>query len=103
MAGQLAHLLTVMSLPAVSLGVIPFTAVRRMWPVETFSIHDSAQSHVELLTAAVTITAPSEVAQYARAFGMLAEVAVYGTEARALITAAIDALDDWPRNVVELP
>jgi Domain of unknown function (DUF5753) len=34
MAGQLGHLLEVMALPSVSLGVIPFTAPRDMWPIE---------------------------------------------------------------------
>ncbi|MEY9841788.1 helix-turn-helix domain-containing protein [Streptacidiphilus sp. EB103A] len=92
MAGQLGHLLAVMSLPAVSLGVIPFTTSRHMWPVETFSIYDDEQAQVELLTAAVTVTAPTEIDQYVRAFGRLADVAVYGADARALITAAIAAL-----------
>jgi hypothetical protein len=40
----------------------------------------------------VTVTAPSEITLYARAFEKLAELAVYGTQARALITAATDAL-----------
>ncbi|MER7818193.1 helix-turn-helix transcriptional regulator [Streptomyces sp. NPDC096153] len=92
MAGQLGHILSMMSLPAVSLGVIPFSASRRMWMVETFSAYDEAQVQVELLTAAVNVTAPGEVGQYLKAFGALADVAVYGAEARALITAAIDAL-----------
>ncbi|MGV9425302.1 helix-turn-helix domain-containing protein [Streptomyces sp. NPDC003656] len=92
MAGQLGHLLSIMSLPAVSLGVVPFTATRRMWPLETFSLYDNAQAQVELLTAAVNVTAPSEIEQYARAFERLSEVAVYGGSARTLITQAITAL-----------
>ncbi|MFD3464814.1 helix-turn-helix domain-containing protein [Streptomyces sp. NPDC058682] len=92
MAGQLGHLLSVMSLPAVSLGVVPFTASREMWPLETFSIYDTEQAQVETLTAAVNVTAPSEIAQYVKAFEMLSEMAVYGATARALITEAIGAL-----------
>lgn len=92
MAGQLGHLLAVMSLPAVSLGVIPFTAERGMWPIETYSIYDDEQAQVELLTAAVTVTTPSEIEQYATAFTRAAEMAVHGARARALITAAVDAL-----------
>ncbi|WP_026249238.1 helix-turn-helix domain-containing protein [Streptomyces sp. LaPpAH-108] len=92
MAGQLGHLLSIMSLPAVSLGVVPFTATRRMWPLETFSVYDNTQAQVELLTAAVNVTAPSEIEQYARAFERLAEVSVYGGSARTLITQAIEAL-----------
>lgn len=93
MAGQLGHLLAVMSLPAVSLGVVPFTAERGMWPIETFSVYDDVQAQVELLTAVVTVTAPSEIDQYVAAFTRAADLAVYGAHARALITAAIDALE----------
>ncbi|MFG2722415.1 helix-turn-helix domain-containing protein [Streptomyces sp. NPDC048416] len=104
MAGQLGHLLSVMSLPAVSLGVIPFSARERtMWTLEGFNIFDDRRVHVELLTAQVTLTAPSEVAMYVRAFTELRELAVYGATARALVTGAIDALR-WklPCNNVEL-
>ena len=81
-----------MSLPAVFLGVVPFTAERGMRPIETYSIYDDEQAQVELLTAAVTVTTPSEIEQYATAFSRAAEMAVHGARARALITAAIDAL-----------
>lgn len=92
MAGQLGHLLAIMSLPSVSLGVVPFTAPRRMWMLETFSVYDEEQAQVELLTAAVNVTAPSDVAQYLKAFRGMSELAVHGSNARALITSAIDAL-----------
>ncbi|MEV5506454.1 helix-turn-helix domain-containing protein [Streptomyces orinoci] len=93
MAGQLGHLLSVMSLPSVSLGVIPFGAAERsMWTLEAFSIFDEQRVHVELLTAQITVTAPGEIALYAKAFAELRELAVYGPEARTLIVAAIDAL-----------
>jgi Domain of unknown function (DUF5753) len=93
MAGQLGHMLGVMALPSVSLGVIPFSAdARMMWTLEGFTVFDDARVHVELLSAQVTVTAPSEVALYLQAFAKLAELAVYGAEARALMTLAIDAL-----------
>lgn len=53
MAEQLRHLLAVTSLPSVSLGVIPFTAPRRMWPVEAYNIFDETLVQVELLSAAL--------------------------------------------------
>jgi len=40
----------------------------------------------------VTVTAPSEITLYVRAFEKLAELAVHGTQARALIMSAIDVL-----------
>ncbi|HBF80115.1 MAG TPA: transcriptional regulator [Streptomyces sp.] len=92
MAGQLGYLLAVMALPNVSLGVIPFSAQRRVWPLEAFYMFDSRQASVELLTAAVNVTAPSEVATYAKAFSELSKIAVHGAAARALISEAITSL-----------
>ncbi|MCX4825126.1 helix-turn-helix transcriptional regulator [Streptomyces sp. NBC_01142] len=92
MAGQLGYLLASMAFPAVSIGIIPAGTPRKMWTLETFNIFDEDRVHVELLTAAVTVTAPNEVAQYVGAFAEMAELAVYGSAARARITAAIDSL-----------
>ncbi|GGV48031.1 transcriptional regulator [Kitasatospora herbaricolor] len=91
-AGQLGHLLAVMPLPTVSLGIIPFTAQRTVWPLEAFYLFDNEQASVETLTAEVTVTQPRELADYHRAFAGLAKMAVHGAAARALITAAIEAL-----------
>ncbi|MFI5995745.1 helix-turn-helix domain-containing protein [Streptomyces sp. NPDC051362] len=93
MAGQLGYLLSVMALPSVSLGVIPFSADRRMWMLETFSVYDDTQAQVELLTAQVNVSAPSEVEQYLKAFTEFQKLAVYGASARARITDAINALE----------
>lgn len=92
MAGQLGHLLDVMSAPSVSFGVIPFSRKRRMWTLETFTIFDDQRVRVELLSAAVTVTAPDEISDYLRAFTELSKQAVYGSAARSLITSAIAAL-----------
>ena len=92
LAGQLGHLLTLGSLPNVSLGVVPMRADRSRMPVEGFWIFDAAQVNVELISGYLTITQPSEVATYAEAFGELAGLAVYGTSARALVSAALDTL-----------
>ncbi|MDI3389394.1 helix-turn-helix transcriptional regulator [Streptomyces sp. B-S-A8] len=91
MSGQLGNLLAVMALPNVSLGIIPFTAPRQIWPLEAFYLFDDRQVSAELLTAAVNVTAPSETEVYAKAFAGLAEIAVYGSRARNLITDAIAA------------
>ncbi|QES50742.1 transcriptional regulator [Streptomyces venezuelae] len=92
MAAQLGHLLSVMGLPSISLGIIPFTAPRTAWPLETFTIFDGQRVHVETLSAAIKETQPSDVALYLKAFGNLKEVAVCGSKARTLIASAIDAL-----------
>lgn len=92
MAGQLGHLLSVMSLPAVSVGVIPFRADRYLWVQETFVLLDEDSVEVELLTAMVTVTQPREISDYARAFNELSAMAVFGPPARKLIMSALTAL-----------
>lgn len=92
-AAQLGHLLTAGALPAVSLGIIPMaTRERALWPQETFHIYDDTLVSVELLSAQVNITQPSEIGLYLAAFEQLRTMAVYGADARALIVKAIDAL-----------
>jgi hypothetical protein len=93
MLGQLHHLLAVMPLASLSLGIIPFTAQRTVWPLEAFYVHDDTMAVVETLTAEIRVTQPREIADYAKAFAGLAAMAVYGDAARTLIRAAIDALE----------
>jgi transcriptional regulator with XRE-family HTH domain len=95
LAGQLRHLLSVAGLPSMSLGIIPQNVDRSvMWPVEMFFIFDDVQVNVELVSGFLTISQPREIAMYAKGFAQLAEAAVYGAEARALIVAALQALAD---------
>ncbi|WP_327375732.1 helix-turn-helix transcriptional regulator [Streptomyces sp. NBC_01216] len=91
-AEQLDHLLTVGALLNVSVGVIPVRLGRTRMPVEGFWIFDKAQVNVELVSGYLTIAQPSEVKAYADTFAALADMAVYGDKARALITKARDAL-----------
>ncbi|MFD7498433.1 hypothetical protein ACFV8T_40075 [Streptomyces sp. NPDC059832] len=48
---------------------------------------------VETLSAEIAITRPSGIAVYAKAFGELQQLAVFGAPARALIGAAIEAIE----------
>ncbi|MER5868062.1 helix-turn-helix transcriptional regulator [Kitasatospora sp. NPDC002040] len=93
MAAQLGHIIAIATLPSVSLGIIPMGVTRGAgWPVESFTMYDDAQVNVELVSAHLTVTQPGEIAEYGQAFAELASIAVYGTAARSLVTAAIDAL-----------
>ncbi|KOV31682.1 hypothetical protein ADK60_14625 [Streptomyces sp. XY431] len=92
MADQLARLLSIRALPRVSLGIIPFTTQRTIWPVETFHVVDDHLVEIELVTARVRVTSPPEVGEYLETFRELQEFAVYGREAGALIASAIDTL-----------
>ncbi|MFD9515958.1 helix-turn-helix domain-containing protein [Streptomyces sp. NPDC059979] len=94
MAAQLGYLLTAGALPAVSLGVIPRAVdPRTVWPLETFHVYDDTFVSVELLSAEVNITQPSEIALYLKAFEQLRGMAVYGASARSLVVNAIEALN----------
>lgn len=93
MAAQLGHLLSAGALPSVSLGLIPMaTRDRVQWPQETFHIYDEAVVGVELVTAQVHVTQPSEIAQYGNTFEELRGMAVYGAQARELVLRAIESL-----------
>ena len=94
MAGQLGHLLTLGTLPGVSLGIIPLDVDRTLaWPMEPFHLFDDEHVAVETHTGMLDIRQPWEVAAYAQAFSRLSEVAVHGAAARAAIADALKALD----------
>ncbi|MEO3863420.1 helix-turn-helix transcriptional regulator [Acrocarpospora sp. B8E8] len=91
MREQLNHLLVAMRRPNVSLGVVPIEGRRVQKPAENFHLYDDTQVFIELLTAAVTITQPREIALYVQLFEDLAAEAVYGAKASALINAALES------------
>jgi transcriptional regulator with XRE-family HTH domain len=96
MAGQLDRLLGVMSLPRVSLGIIPETAPRKVFTSVGFWIYDDAIVRVETPTASLEVTQPREVRLYTKMFEQLQQSAVYGAEARALMTRAMaDLASSW--------
>ena len=92
MAGQLGWLLEAMSLPAVALGVVPWSAKRAVWPLEAFYVFDDRLVVTETLTAEINVQQPGEISDYLRAFTELSKAAVYGASARALVTAAINSI-----------
>ncbi|MGH3911831.1 MAG: helix-turn-helix domain-containing protein [Pseudonocardiaceae bacterium] len=96
MSGQLDRVLGMMSLPRVSLGIIPETAPRKVFTSVGFWIYDDAMVRVETPTASLEVTQPREVKLYTTMFEQLQQSAVYGAEARALVTRAMaDLANDW--------
>ncbi|WP_035796241.1 helix-turn-helix domain-containing protein [Kitasatospora mediocidica] len=93
MAAQLGHLLGAMDLPNVALGIIPFVTQRTVWPMPTFTIFDATRVHADTLDAASTLTQPSQVDLYARAFDRLSQGALRGAAARSLVAGALAYLD----------
>ncbi|MBV9140611.1 MAG: helix-turn-helix transcriptional regulator [Pseudonocardiales bacterium] len=96
MAGQLDRVLGMMSLPRVSLGIIPETAPRKVFASVGFWIYDEVMVEVETPTAGLEVTQPREIRLYATMFQQLQQSAVYGAQARALVTRAMtDLASDW--------
>lgn len=91
MAGQLDRLLAVMSLPRVSLGIIPLVR-RTAFPSVGFWIYDEALVGVETPTASLQVTQPREIGLYAKMFEQLQHAAAYGQAAREMVTNAIGEL-----------
>jgi len=92
MEGQLDRLREVAAMRAVRLGIIPFHAQYDTPPLHGFSVYDENEVAVETLTAMLTLTEPSEISAYLALFGQYATAAVYGTEARAIITRVLAEL-----------
>ncbi|MBT2445643.1 helix-turn-helix transcriptional regulator [Streptomyces sp. ISL-43] len=93
MAAQLGHLLGAMDLPNVAVGIIGFSAQRTVWPMPTFTIFDDTRVHADSLDAASTLTQPSQVELYTRAFDRLSHGATRSAATRSLIASALAALD----------
>lgn len=89
-AGQLDRLLAVMSLPSVSLGIIPMMTERTGVASAGFWIFDHSLVALETPTASIEVTRPQEVELYAAMFEHLKMAAVYGREARAVITSTLE-------------
>ncbi|MGQ0774009.1 MAG: helix-turn-helix domain-containing protein [Pseudonocardiales bacterium] len=92
MLGQLDRVLAVMSLPRVSLGIIPASGERHCLAQGSFWIFDEERVKVEGVSAGLDITQPREIAVHAKAFTLLQQSAFYGKAARELIQRALTEL-----------
>lgn len=92
MLEQMDRLLTAMSLPRVVLGIVPTSSVYRAPVMNNFIMFDTRMVQVETISAELTITQPSEIALYEKAFHRLKDQAIHGQDARAMIGAAMAAL-----------
>jgi transcriptional regulator with XRE-family HTH domain len=91
-AGQLDRLLAVMSLPNVSVGVIPLMTERAAVASAGFWIFDNVLVALETPTASIEVTRPQEIDLYGRMFDHLHAAAVYGKAARAIVGTVMDQL-----------
>jgi transcriptional regulator with XRE-family HTH domain len=91
-AGQLGRLLEMMSVPTVSLGIIPMMTERTAVASAGFWIFDNSLAALETPTASIDVTRPQEIELYTRMFEHLKASALYGAAARALIIKALGEL-----------
>jgi transcriptional regulator with XRE-family HTH domain len=91
-AGQLGRLLEMLSVPTVSLGIIPLMTERTAVASAGFWIFDGALVAMETPTASIEVTRPQEVELYTRMFEHLRAAAVFGGAARTLIIRALGEL-----------
>lgn len=90
-AAQIDRIRQTMTLPSVSLGILPMGAETDIWRYHGFVILDSeaddgpAAVYVELLDQNVSTTDPERVERYRRAFRELQAVAAHGTDAAAIL------------------
>jgi hypothetical protein len=91
-AEQLTHLLSLMRLPHVAVSIIPADAQRRAIATIGFWIFDNNAVALETPTAAIKITRPQEVSQYATMLDNLHREAVHGQQARRLVATVLDSL-----------
>lgn len=89
MMGQLDRLLAVMSLPRVSFGVIPAMGKRHSLTQGSFWMFDDSRVRIETVSASLTVTQPRDIAMYSRVFELLQRSAVFGREARLIISHAL--------------
>ncbi|MEV0293199.1 helix-turn-helix transcriptional regulator [Nocardia sp. NPDC050710] len=87
--GQLEHLLSsAFGNPRLVFGVIPTGAVF-IYTTTSFDLWEHTMVQVETISAELTVTTPSELAYYEKAWAALHRQARYGDQAKALITAAL--------------
>lgn len=91
-AAQLNHLLTVMSMPNISVGIIPMMSERAAVASIGFWIFDDTLVGLETPTASIEVTRPREIDTYVRMFDQLQRTALYGRPARALVSKALAEL-----------
>ncbi|TQF05546.1 hypothetical protein E6W39_29105 [Kitasatospora acidiphila] len=91
MNNQLRYLLEAMTTPGLTLGIIPATAEMPVVPGGGFAIINGVRVEFDDYEGHSTATDMAAVRRFNDAFDQLSNVAVFGDDARDLITAVIDA------------
>lgn len=86
MVEQLDRIVTVSRWAHVRIGVIPWTTMADVAPMHGFDLFDERAAVVGTETATAILTSPPDVAAYAKLLGDLEGLAVFGDEARSILT-----------------
>ncbi|MFF9153844.1 helix-turn-helix domain-containing protein [Streptomyces sp. NPDC014846] len=96
LAGQMDRLASVIGLDTVQLGIVPFGAQLAIPPANAFWLYDDRLAIVEDWHAELWLDDAETVGLYRRVWDTLAESAVYGTQARRLLSRARAQAADLP-------
>jgi hypothetical protein len=94
MRAQLDRLVAATTLPNLRLGIIPDEAELRLPPMHGFWILDERLVQVEVFAADLNLSDESEIRLHIDAFDLFAAGAVYGSDARAVLTRLALALPE---------
>ncbi|MEV6984180.1 helix-turn-helix transcriptional regulator [Sphaerisporangium sp. NPDC051017] len=90
--GQIERLIASATLPNVALGVIPWTARLPKTPVHGFWLYGERLVTVETFSAELSLIQPKEIALYGKIFDLMHKTALYGKNARTIMTHVLDEL-----------
>ncbi len=94
MRAQIDRIMTVATLPSVTVGIIPMSAEVPAWHIHGFHILDDISEgapmvRTETLTQGVVVTDPADVERYREAYHALRDTAVFGQEANKILAAVM--------------
>jgi len=93
LTAQLIRLIDLAGLPTLKLGIIPFNADVRVWPLSGFRLYDDLVI-VESLLGEQQLSEPEDVSRYASYLELLQETASTGPDAVAIIRQALASIGD---------
>jgi transcriptional regulator with XRE-family HTH domain len=91
LAGQLTWLMSVIGLPSLELGIIPFEAEVPVWPTAGFRVYDDLVIE-ESVEGENQVAEPELIARYEKDFALLRDAASIGRDAVPVIQRSLDGL-----------
>lgn len=89
MVGQVEHIAS-LDMPNVRVGIIPFGAKAKVFPLHTCDIYDDWAVAFGTVASTALLTHRQDVAAYSAIFGQLEQMAAFGDEAREILARVAD-------------